>query len=195
MPKKNAHDLSRLCAEYNVNAADERKLQLLITAYGERGSVISALEGEYSGKELDELKALSKLLDASPDSDRIRFDFSVVNKMSYYNGFVFRGFLDGVYGGVLAGGQYDRLMAKMNRKSGAVGFAIYLDELEQLQSADSGFDVDVLVLYDDSVSAGDVAKAVAAQAALGKSVSAQKCVSDRLRAKATLDIRKEGAKC
>ena len=70
-----------------------------------------------------------------------------------------------------------------------------IDELEQLQSADSGFDVDVLVLYDDSVSAGDVAKAVAAQAALGKSVSAQKCVSDRLRAKATLDIRKEGAKC
>ena len=97
--------------------------------------------------------------------------------MSYYNGFVFRGFLDGVCDGVLAGGQYDRLMAKMNRKSGAVGFAIYLDELEQLQSADSGFDIDVLVLYDDSVSAEDVAKAVAAQATLGKSVSAQKCVS------------------
>lgn len=179
----------------NVSAADEKKLQLLITAYGERHAVISALEGECAGKELDELKALSKLLDLSPDSDKIRFDFSVVNNMSYYNGFVFRGFLDGVCDGVLAGGQYDRLMAKMNRKSGAVGFAIYLDELEQLQSSDSGFDIDVLVLYDDSVSAEDVAKAVAAQATLGKSVSAQKCVSDRLRAKETVDIRREGAKC
>lgn len=193
--EKNAHDLSRLCTEYNVSAADEKKLQLLITAYGERHAVISALEGECAGKELNELKALSKLLDLSPDSDKIRFDFSVVNNMSYYNGFVFRGFLDGVCDGVLAGGQYDRLMTKMNRKSGAVGFAIYLDELEQLQSADSGFDIDVLVLYDDSVSAEDVAKAVAAQAILGKSVSAQKCVSDRLRAKETVDIRGEGAKC
>ena len=193
--EKNAHDLSRLCTEYNVSAADEKKLQLLITAYGERHAVISALEGECAGKELDELKALSKLLDLSPDSDKIRFDFSVVNNMSYYNGFVFRGFLDGVCDGVLAGGQYDRLMAKMNRKSGAVGFAIYLDELEQLQSSDSSFDIDVLVLYDDSVSAGDVAKAVAAQATLGKSVSAQKCVSDRLRAKETVDIRREDAKC
>ena len=192
--EKNSHDLSRLCDEYGIKEEQEKRLQLLITSYGERNRVISALEGE-CGDKAEELKMLSKLLDGSPYSDKIRFDFSVVNNMSYYNGFVFRGFLDGVCDGVLAGGQYDRLMAKMNRKSGAIGFAIYIDELEQLEQAESGTDVDLVVLYDDSVSPADVAKAVKEQTTLGKSVSTQKCVSDRLRSRELLDLREEGAKC
>ena len=192
--EKNAHDLGRLCSEYGVSEENEKRLKLLITSYGERNAVISSLGGE-SGEYLDEMKALSSLLDSSPHSDRIRYDFSVVNNMGYYNGFVFRGFLDGVCDGVLAGGQYDRLMAKMNRKSGAVGFAIYLDELEQLESPDDGYDVDAVVLYDDSVSAEAVSEAVKAQIALGRSVSAQKCVTQRLRCRETIDLRKERTEC
>ena len=56
--------------------------------------------------------------------------------MSYYNGIVFRGFSYGIPDRVLSGGQYDRLMEKMGKKSNAVGFAIYLDELERIKLPD-----------------------------------------------------------
>ena len=192
--EKNAHDLSRLCARYRVSRPDETRLLLLISAYGERNAVIAALAQECAPDDLTGLKALSALLDRSPCGDKIRFDFSVVNNMGYYNGFVFRGFLSGVSDGVLSGGQYDRLMKKMNRQSKAIGFAIYLDELEQLRGEDSRFDVDVLVLYDDSVRAEDVAAAVAANAALGRSVSAQKAADSRLRYREAVDLRREDVK-
>ena len=191
---KNAHDLGRLCDEYRVSRENKKRLLLLITSYGKRSAVISALEGE-CGPELDRLKRLSDLLDRSLYGDRIRFDFSVVNNMGYYNGFVFRGFLDRVCDSVLAGGQYDRLMAKMNRKSGAVGFAIYLDELEQLTAGQDEYDVDVLLIYDNSVAAERVAEAVAEQTALGKTVSAQKCDCKRLRSMYIIDLRKAEQKC
>ena len=47
--------------------------------------------------------------------DGSHIDFSVVNDMNYYNGIVFRGFVEGVPEGVLSGGQYDKLMEKMNK--------------------------------------------------------------------------------
>ena len=53
--------------------------------------------------------------------------------MNYYNGIIFRGFISGVPDGVLSGGQYDKLMKKMGRRSGAIGFAVYLDKLQQLR--------------------------------------------------------------
>ena len=39
---------------------------------------------------------------------------------------------EGVPTGILSGGQYDNLMAKMNKKQKAIGFAVYLDELDKL---------------------------------------------------------------
>ena len=52
--------------------------------------------------------------------------------MKYYNGIAIKGFINKIPESVISGGQYDRLMAKMGRKSKAVGFAVYLDALERL---------------------------------------------------------------
>ena len=38
----------------------------------------------------------------------------------------------GIPSGVVSGGQYDKLMQKLNKKSRAVGFAVYLGELDKL---------------------------------------------------------------
>ena len=62
-------------------------------------------------------------------ADKINFDFSVINDMNDYGGVVFRGFIDGIPGCVLAGGRYDKLMRRMKKKSRAIGFAIYMDTL------------------------------------------------------------------
>ena len=56
--------------------------------------------------------------------------------MSYYNGFVFKGFINGISAGVLSGGQYDNLMQKMRKKSKAIGFAVYIDMLERIDETE-----------------------------------------------------------
>lgn len=176
---KNAHDLSRLCQEYGVE--DTLLLQFL-SACGPRSQVLAQLERLRCGQEaLQQLQALSALLDTLPWGDRIFFDLSVVNNMNYYNGFVFRGFLSGICQSVLAGGQYDKLMQKLGHRTGAIGFALYLDLLEQLPSENKDYDVDVLLLYDASADMQKVAQAVTALTAQGRSVSAQKSIPQKLR--------------
>ncbi|MBO5129520.1 MAG: ATP phosphoribosyltransferase regulatory subunit [Oscillospiraceae bacterium] len=192
---KNAHDLQRLCREFDIDSDDAAVLSRFVSVCGSRVQVLDQMEelcGSWLGDSLNRLKKLSALLEKSPYSQKIIFDFSVVNDMNYYNGIVFRGYLSGICDGVLSGGQYDKLMRKMDRRSGAIGFALYLDLLEQLPSQRSSFDVDVLVLYDDTA---PVAEAVEKLISGGKTVSAQKAVPPRLRYRELLDLRKEAATC
>lgn len=190
---KNAHDLTRLCREYGVE--DTLPVRLL-SAYGQRAKVIAILEDLGCGqKVLEELKTLSALLDPLPWSDRILFDFSLVSNRKYYNGIVFRGFLSGICESVLAGGQYDNLMRKLERKAGAIGFALYLDLLEQLPAAGTAWDVDVLLLYDPETDIAALAQTVQALTAQGKTVSAQKRIPEKLRYRQCLRLTKEGVLC
>ncbi len=191
--EKNAHDLIRLCNEYNVEDELTEILSNFVTIYGERNEVIKKLQEIskfLSSENLKELKTLSKMLDNIPEAAKIIFDFSVVNDMNYYNGIVFKGFVNGISDGVLAGGQYDNLMKKLNRNSGAIGFAIYLDLLEQLPTDKDIYDVDVLLIYNQN--SLKVAEKVNEIISNGKSVSAQKEISAKLRCKEIIDIRKEG---
>ncbi len=192
---KNAHDLKRLCVEYNIEENYTSILCSFISIYGERNKVICELEnicGKIAKESLDELKTLSQMLEKSPLSSKIVFDFSVVNDMNYYNGIVFKGFIEGICDGILAGGQYDNLMKKMQRKSGAIGFALYLDLLEQLKNDKSGFDFEVLLIYDDFCEKKLVAETVEKIIKSGKTVNAQKCIPQKLRYKEIIDLRKEG---
>ena len=131
------------------------------------------------------------MLDASPLSDKILFDFSVVNNMNYYSGIVFRGFVDGICDGVLAGGQYDKMMQKMGRSSSAIGFALYLDLLEQLKQESSGYDADVLLLYSSDTDSRTVAAEVNKIIASGRTVSAQREIPEKLKYRETVDLRRD----
>ena len=81
----------------------------------------------------------------------------------------------------------------MGRKAGAIGFALYLDLLEELAQNTPAYDVDVLVLYDATVPAAAVSDRVADLRGQGKTVSAQKTIPDKLRYATLCDMRKEGA--
>ena len=60
--------------------------------------------------------------------DQIRIDFSAVNSLNYYNGIVFKGFIEGIPEAVLSGGQYDGMLQKMGHSElQGAGFAVYLD--------------------------------------------------------------------
>lgn len=131
--QKNAHELRALCEAEGANA---EKLCALITCCGAPAEALAALRARLeSPAELAafaDFERLCERLAEKERADRLRVDFSVGNDMKYYCGVVFKGYIEGVPGGILAGGQYDKLLQKMGRKSGAIGFAVYLDQLERL---------------------------------------------------------------
>lgn len=127
--EKNVHTLEEIAQRENIDITDLKKL---ISIYGEPKQVIEEL------KKL-EVNGISELISVTEKLKdyNIKIDFSVINDMSYYNGFVFKGFINGISSGILSGGQYDKLMSKMNKKSGAIGFAVYLDMLQRLSDEES----------------------------------------------------------
>lgn len=192
---KNRHDLERVCRENGISPEKTAAICEFIGIYGDMDSVLRRLEplctGEAARAALAELEQLRKLLDDCPWKDKIHFDFSIVNDMDYYNGIVFQGFLSGICESVLSGGQYDKLILKMGRSGGAVGFALYLDLLEDLGRTERDRDVDVLLLYDEE-DAALAARETKRLIGEGKSVSAQRAIPEKLRYGQVLDLRKEG---
>ena len=65
----------------------------------------------------------------------VQIDLSLSGEMEYYNGLIFQGYLQGAPRPVLRGGRYDLLARKFTPGVGAVGFAVYLDELDRLAPA------------------------------------------------------------
>ena len=128
------------------------------------------------------------LLSKTAYADKIRLDFSVVGGGNYYDDVIFKGFVSGIGESVLSGGRYDRLLSRMGKKSGAIGFAVYLDLLEDLQKNKKTEDVDVVVLYDDGVALPELVKTVQKLVENGESVSTQK-MAGALRYKRVVDLR------
>ena len=197
LAEKNTHDLERLCRSAGIEPEKAARLVAVAGIYGERKSVLEKLlplcESDAAKAAWEELKALDALLSLSEYSQNICYDFSVVNDMAYYNGIVFKGFLKGICEGVLAGGRYDKLMQKMGKKSGAIGFALYLDLLEENKAPSAVFDVDTLLLYDAATPLDEVFRVVRQLTSEGLSVSAQRAVPEKLRCRRVLDLRKERA--
>ncbi len=175
---KNRHEAARVCEECGLLEEEKEKVLALINAYGEVQTVLAKLQPLCQSDEtkaaFEKLNALCALLQGSPYAKNIRLDFSVGGNMRYYDDVVFIGFVDGVAEGVLSGGRYDKLLSRMGKKSGAIGFAVYLDLLEGFGESKPAADVDVLVLYDDKVATDRVVKEVQKQIADGNSVRAQK---------------------
>ena len=189
---KNSHDLARICDENNVAELDKIALQNFVSIYGERNAVLQKLEDENvnMGKDnINILKTLSSMLDNLSFSGKIKFDFSAVSDMNYYNGIVFKGYINGLSQSVLSGGQYDNLLYKMGRKSGAIGFAIYLDLLEDLPREKQNFDIDVLLLCDGKTDNQILIDTANQIVACGKTVSVQNADVGKIRYKELKDIR------
>lgn len=132
--EKNRHGIIRICEANEIGAACTEGLLELLSLYGRPDQALEGLRTLCGKKGLtDEAERLIRVIrvfEDSPYRDRILIDFSAVSDMNYYNGIIFRGFVAGIPDSVLSGGQYDKLMRKMGRRSGAVGFAVYLDKLQ-----------------------------------------------------------------
>lgn len=151
------------------------------------------LKNEEARAALAEFSSLFVSLSALGLADRVRIDFSVINHRGYYSGVVFKGYVRGIPDSVLAGGRYDRMMRKMGRRDGAVGFAVYLDAFASYAKSGSDYDTDVLLL-ENGADSTDLLLAVSRLTEAGNRVTVAKCLPQGLRARRTM-IMKEKEAC
>ncbi len=191
LAEKNVHELLALCKAQGVAEGTTGALVTLAKAYGKPEKVLPMLKplcvSPTSKQAFADLQEVCALFENSAYADKVHIDFSVVNDMKYYNGFVFKGFVERICEGVLSGGQYDKLMSRMGRNTGAIGFAVYLDLLENLQKNSSEYDVDALIIYDEATPKTAIIAEVARHTQVGKRVSAQ-TVAGKVRAREIIDL-------
>ena len=169
---KNLHGLQALCSRLALDEKTTKRLCSLVTVYGPLDETLPIFEQmdlpPSCAAALGDLRAVLRMLSACGVKN-VNLDFSVVSDMNYYNGLVFSGFVCGVPQSVLSGGRYDYLMRRMGRKSQAMGFAVYLDQLERLLGRSREYDVDLLIAYDEQ--SEPEAVLLAAQEAAGRGLS------------------------
>ena len=192
MGEKNPHELTAICKANAIQNEDIDLLKALISLYGTPKEVLpklaALLQGKIDGALLKNFTEILEAFQGSPLQSMLRIDFSVVSDMHYYNGIVFKGFVKGIPDSVLSGGQYDKLLQKMNRKSGAIGFAVYLDLLERMEESSKDFDVDILLLYTEGTTLSNLRDAVARLSARGDRVMVQRAVPEKLRARQVMKL-------
>ena len=151
--EKNLHQLSEKCRELGVSDEKFAILKGIVSLHGTPEKVFPKAEKLLKDIDCRETFAqFKKIVLALDNQKEVNIDFSVVDNVHYYNGIVFKGFVEGIPNSVLSGGQYDALLKKMKLKKGAVGFAVYLDMLELLNSARNDYDVDAVLVYDSDAS-------------------------------------------
>ncbi len=131
--EKNADQLKTICTPQQLPSllvllktyADAASLQEAVLPYCHEADTLSTLR--------DFCALWNKLF--SEGCETACIDLSMANTTGYYSGIVFKCYISGIAVPVISGGQYDGLMKKLGRKSHAVGFAVYLDELERMDSS------------------------------------------------------------
>ncbi len=132
--EKNNDSLKNLLTSEQFTA-----LKVLTASYNSVADGINSVKdickSEESKSILNEFNdVLLNLIKKCP-KENVSIDFSITSPDGYYSGITFKGFISGIATCVLSGGQYDNLMQKIGKKAGAIGFAVYLDELQRIEEA------------------------------------------------------------
>ena len=194
--RKSPHDVRLRCREWEVPEDAAERLAALAELSGPFAETLAAaraLDGsEEPAEALDELGRLYEILLLSVPAEKLRLDFSIVNDMRYYNGVTFQGYIEGLPASVLSGGRYDHLLKRLGKRAGAIGFAVYLDQLERLEKRPDEYDVDALILYDDYADALALANAVRMLTSSGQRVLARRGTAEGIRCRQVLRLRERG---
>ena len=138
---KNRHELQICAAEARLSRQGTDALCRLCALTGSWEQVLEEAEplalNAAMGAALTQLRTLLTALSQQGQAAGLRLDLSLVNDMEYYNGLVLQGYLAGLSRAVLKGGQYDPLMEQFRPGAHAIGFGLYLDELDRLSAAPS----------------------------------------------------------
>lgn len=151
---KNTSGIQKTAVEAKLTGETTEMLCRIPSLYGDVSKTLKEASklalNETMNRAMLELKEIYEALKAVGCSKNVQVDFSMVNDIDYYNGIIFRGYVKELSRPVLAGGQYDTAMKMFGKEAGAVGFALYLNEINRIGMEKPEFDVDVLVLYDEN---------------------------------------------
>ena len=193
---KNSFALRSLCEENGIGSAITDIAVSLCEISGKATEVIDSIEKLCINREMmdsaAELKSIVKALADCNLADNLYIDFSIIGDTKYYNGVVFRGYVDKLPKSILAGGRYDNLLRGMGKTGGAIGFAVYSDMLERIDSTNKEYDCDVLLIYEETADFSDVKKAADELKKSGKTVNVQKKDAGVIRYKELLKVMKGG---
>ena len=174
---KNGDLLKEVCGEELFGS-----LKCLIKSFKNAKDALSAVEKICNTDEAKQYaKELSDIYNRAENEgfgSNINIDFSIVDSAAYYSGTVFKGYIDGAESRVLSGGRYDGLMRKMGRRTGGIGFAVYLDMLERLTETKKEYDVDTLLLYDEDADIGALSRNIKMLTDIGTDVLAVRSIPD-----------------
>ena len=196
MGEKNPHGLAQLCQELTLSEEQTQLLSTLTSLSGTPKQVLPQLEALLTGladpDTLSAFRAVIEAVEAAGVQTALRIDLSMVDDLRYYNGIVFKGFVSGLPSSVLTGGQYDPVMRKLGRQGGAIGFALYTDLLEMLEHDTDSYDVDTLLIYDNTTPLAELSRQ--AQALEGRTLL-QRDVPEGLRYRRLMKITNGEVEC
>ena len=159
---KSSHELLQKAEMLGLSEKQKEKLSLITTMTGNFNTVIALAKSICVNDKM--MNAISSLQDIyntiNTENCKINLDLTLVNDNEFYDDILFSGYLKGLSLPVLSGGRYDGLMRKLGKKSNAIGFAIYLNELEQLPYKKQEYDVDIAIIASENCENKDLLKQV-----------------------------------
>ena len=191
---KSIDEITLIFQKENINKFSYDIISKLMSTYKTTEDLVSAFGGinDEIDAQLKEFAAICKSVSDLGLMDKVRIDFSIVNDTSYYSGLIFKGYIAGIPSSVLSGGQYDKLMRKMGKSSGAVGFAVYLDTLERHGNKKADYDYDFVIIKDDTCASADVIRTVESLSENGFSVIVLSEIPKDIRYKSMMKLTKNG---
>ena len=144
---KNLHELQLCAAKAGLSEESVALLRRLSDLSGNWEDVLAKAAALASNEAMvSALAELKTICEALPEqTSMLKVDLSLAGDMEYYNGLVMHGYLAGLPRAVLKGGRYDRLAAQFRPGARAIGFALYLDELSRLDSAEPAAEEKVML--------------------------------------------------
>ncbi len=139
---KNAPGIKKLCADNDINDNISNILAKIPALCGEINNILRIAKELCMNDAMlcavEELENICGQIVSNCNICNIRIDLSLIGEEGYYNNITFCGYVRGAYARVLSGGRYDPLLKKLGKNFGAIGFALYFDELEPLFYEDRG---------------------------------------------------------
>lgn len=186
---KSPHRLRALADDMGLSSADRGRLLALLELSGEPEQVLARAEELCSGRRMQ--KSLAELAEicgalgnrgGQGPNGRLKLDLCLLNAREFYDGILLCGYLAGLPRPVLSGGRYDSMMYKLGHDMGALGFALYLDELERLPLPPREFDLDVWLEPEPEAATGELLRAAEKLTQEGLSVRVAEKLPPELRA-------------
>ena len=184
---KNIHDLRSICVKSGIN---EEKTELLATLAAVNGKISDVLPGlsalacnDEMKNACAELEFIAASLKKSDLADKLMIDLSVLSNTEYYNGIIFQGYVEKTPSAVLTGGRYDKLAGKIRENTQAIGFAVYLDNLNFYYKKVREYDSDILILFNPADKSVSLLSLVESFVEKGFSVRVEHTIPDGYKAK------------